>query len=459
MSLLARVQRFAARHSLWRETTRVVAAVSGGSDSVAMLFLLRDLHSRGALVLDAVAHLNHCIRPDADDDEMFCRALAERLGLPFESARVDVPAQARASKQSLELAGRLARRAFLDDVRRRRGAEGIATAHTEDDQAETVLLRLMRGAGSRGLAGIAPCRDRRLRPMLCATRRELQDDLTARGESWREDTTNADLTHLRNRVRHQLLPYLEEHFNPSARRALARTADVVRAEDEALARLAAAATVSIVRRDDRGVFIDGRLLRAQPEAIARRVAIFALNLAGASSPEHDEVAAILDATAGEVSAIDLSGVRAEHFAGNVVLVPSGRLPAPTPPASFRFDLPVPGVVRTDAGWLVQAEAYDCPQLQVAEAAIAQIDAAAVVGGLIVRSRQPGDRVRPVGLGGTKKLQDVLVDRKVSRDERGHVPIVLDETGRIVWVAGHVVGEEFRVTERTKGVIILKLRRI
>jgi tRNA(Ile)-lysidine synthase len=412
-----------------------------------MLLLLHELQTRGELTIESIAHLNHQIRPEADADESFCRALAERLGIAFVAARVDVPGAAREKKQSLELAGRVARREFLDHVRRASGADCIATAHTEDDQAETILLRLMRGTGSRGLAGIAPCRDRRVRPMLCATRAELRQLLEQRGERWREDATNADLTHLRNRVRHELLPYLEQHFNPSVRRGLARTADVARAEDGLIARMAIAASVCVLEPHRGDITIDTDRLSVLPEAVQRRVVMQALTTSQSRAPSFDDVERVL--------------ARTEHFRGKLVLVPYGDGPsaAPSPPAPFCFELPVPGDVRTDADWIIEAEEFALPQGRVAQPDVAQIDAAAVAGGLFVRSRRPGDRIRPVGLGGSKKLQDVLVDRKVRRKERDAVPIVTDATGRIVWVAGHVLGAEFGVTEGTKGVIILKLRRI
>jgi tRNA(Ile)-lysidine synthase len=449
---------------MWRPDTRVIAAVSGGSDSVAMALLLHELHGAGELRLEAIAHVNHGIRAEAADDERFCRALAARLDVPFVTRQVDVPALAREKKQSLELAGRLARRALLDEVRRDRQADCIATAHTEDDQAETVLLRLLRGTGTRGLAGIAPCGDRRIRPVLCTTRAELRRWLDARGESWCEDVTNADVSHARNRVRHELLPYIEQHFNPSVRRALARAADVVRGEDELLARVAAAATVGITCCDDRGVSMDSRALAALPEAVARRVVMHALAAARMVAPSHDEITSILDVAAGRRAAFDLSCIRAEHFGGKVVLVPRGRVGSSAPsvarsPAPFCLDLPVPGQVRTDSGWVVEATAFDRPQPVEVASDVAQIDAATISEGLMVRNRRVGDRLRPAGLGGTKKLQDVLVDRKVPRGERDALPIVTDKQGRIVWVAGHVLDEEFRVTGRTKGVIILKLRHI
>jgi tRNA(Ile)-lysidine synthase len=439
MPVLEKVRRFAVRHALWRPETRVVAAVSGGSDSVAMLCLLHDLHVGGELRLAGVAHLNHQIRPEADDDEAFCRALADRLGTPFVSARVDVPARARDQRQSLEIAGRIARRRFLDEVLRDLPADVAATAHTEDDQAETVLLRLMRGSGQRGLAGIAPSTGSRIRPVLAVSRQTLRAELTARGETWREDATNADLANPRNRVRHELLPYLTTHFNPSAVRGLARAADVARAEDELLERMAAAAAVVLVQRDGRTVSLDADELRAAPEAIRRRVVRQVLASVQRRAPSFDDVRRVIE--------------QMEPFRGKRVLVHDVSAP-------FSFELPVPGKVRTGSGWEIEATSFDRPQDLERRSDTAQIDAATLTGGLTVRGRQPGDWVRPLGLGGRgKKLQDVLVDRKVPRHERDSVPVLSDASGRIVWVAGHVLGEEFRVTASTNAVIILKLRRI
>jgi tRNA(Ile)-lysidine synthase len=438
MPLLPRVRRFAARHDLWQQGTRVLAAVSGGSDSVAMLFLLHELQARGDLELAAVAHVNHQMRSVAGEDEAFCRALATRLGIPFASTSVDVPALARSRKQSLELAARIARHAYLAELRATLGADVVATAHTRDDQAETVLMRLMRGTGSKGLAGILPRRQFRVRPVLCASRAELRDYLHARNEGWRDDETNLDVTNPRNRVRHELLPYLQRHFNPEIQLALARTAETLAAEDAWLDRITAAACLDVIERTPSEFAVQVDRLRLFPEAVQRRILHRALAESLGRAPSHHDVVSLLG--------------RMEHFRGKWVLVNK-------PAAPFRLELAVPGEVRTGAGWLVQAELFDTPQRCTPRADVAQIDAATVTGTLVVRSRRPGDRLRPVGLGGTKKLQDVLVDRKVSRHDRANVPIVTDATERIIWVAGHVLGEEFRVTERTKAVIILNLRRI
>jgi tRNA(Ile)-lysidine synthase len=468
MALLGRVRRFATQHELWRAETRIVAAVSGGSDSVAMLLLLHDLHSRGELRLDAVAHFNHRIRLEADGDERFCAALAERLGITFVEATVDVPAVARQQRQSLEVAGRLARRTFLLNVRRERGADVIATAHTQDDQAETVLLRILRGAGHRGLGGIAPRARRLVRPVLFASRDELRTELQRRDVVWREDETNADVANPRNRVRHELLPHLEQRFNPSARRALARLADVARADEELLSRQAAAASVRA------GLHVAGGSLTLDsgaavlPQAIRRRVIIHALTaLRPATAPALRHVEAVEAVLCGRQRAIEIPGLRVEHSGRSVVLVSKSAPGAPAP--RFKADLPIPGEVRwPEAGVVVQADGpFDCtrgepwtrPDGHAINADMVVVAADRLATSLVVRNRWPGDWLRPLGLGGRKKLQDVLIDRKVGREVRDFVPIVTDAEGRIVWVAGHLIGEEFAVTDRTNAVIILKLRRI
>src|SRR3954469_984061 len=175
MATIDNVRRYAARHSLWTPGTRIVAAVSGGSDSVALAFVLRDLAARNQLVLAGVAHLHHRIRGGAADaDAAFCRELADRLGVPVVIGEADVPAEAHEHGVSIEVAGRHARQRFFREALASIAADRIAVAHTRDDQAETVLLRLTRGAGTGGLGGMAPLRDHLIRPVLDATRRELE---------------------------------------------------------------------------------------------------------------------------------------------------------------------------------------------------------------------------------------------------------------------------------------------
>ena len=467
MELLDRVSRFAAQHGLWAPETRVVAAVSGGSDSVAMLFLLRELAARGELTLAGLAHLNHHIRgAESETDAEFCRTLGVRLELPVFSGDADVPALALREGGSLELVGREARQRFYADVLNSARAQRMALAHTRDDQAETVLLRLMRGAGSAGLAGIAPRRGQLVRPLLHLTREELQTSLRERHETWREDTTNLDRSIPRNLIRHEVLPILRT-MNAQADAALARAADALRVDAELLETLANAAYLQVVKagNDDNSVIVSGELTKL-PAALATRVARYALETA---NPEGsyglEEARALCAFAAGGVDS-HLSGLRMERFGSSAVLlirrVDQVHQVHQVPAVDFpELRLGIPGTVEAPYGsWSLSAEGpLPRPASVDHGSGTAVVDARELGDHLIVRPRRPGDRLQPLGAPGRKKVQDVLVDRKVPKDDRDRVPIVTTEKGDIVWVAGQVLAEPFRVTSLTSSVVILTLRRI
>jgi tRNA(Ile)-lysidine synthase len=476
--IIDNVRRFGAQHQLWAPEVRVVAAVSGGSDSVAMLLILHELASRGEVVLAGLAHLNHQIRgPEADGDAAFCRDLAARLGIPALMSTADVPALAAAEKASLEVAGRHQRQRFFSEIVQSGKANRIAIAHTRDDQAETVLLRLTRGAGALGLSGMVPRRGPLVRPVLDATRIELQEFLGARGEAWREDATNLDLSNPRNFVRHQVLPQLRR-INPQADAALARAADLLRIDADLLETLANAAFVQNVesasarefpelRRDkvdaeSMVVVIRAEGLAKLPAALATRVARYALETANPSRSYGLEEAQALCAFAAGGTADDLPGLDMERLGAKVVL--SKREPGEVPTVvSFELRLSVPGTVEPPhKAWAITAEGPMAVPAEIAEldrgGRSVVVDASELGDHLIVRARRSGDRLQPLGAPGRKKVQDVLVDRKVPRDDRDRVAIVTTQKGQIVWVAGEALAEPFRVTPLTKSVVVLTLRR-
>lgn len=482
-NLVDRVSRFAAQHKLWSAGTRIVAAVSGGSDSVAMLKLLRALAARGEMVLAGLAHLNHHVRGDAADaDAGFCRDLAARLEIPAIVGDADVPALAARGRVSLEVAGREARQQFYREAMQSASATAVAVAHTRDDQAETILLRLTRGAGSAGLAGIAPRRGPLVRPVLGATRNDLQSYLEQQGESWREDATNLDRSIPRNLVRHEILPALRA-INAGADLALARAAELLRIDADFLETLANAAYVQIVSPADQdgaelrsgapandkdGVVVKARELTKLPAAVATRVARYALETANPEGSYGFEESRALCAFAAGEAVATLPGLRLERFGVNAVLlsrVHGAHAVDGVPGASVDFPalrLRIPGTVGAPHGaWTVSAEGPMPRPVPVAVdrgAETAVVDARALGDLLIVRPRRPGDRLQPLGAPGRRKVQDVLVDRKVPRDDRDLVPIVTTEKGDIVWVAGQVLADPFRVTPLTSSVVILTLRR-
>ena len=479
MSLRACALATIRRHGLARPGERVLVGLSGGADSVALLHLLRALEQDGLLTVAGAAHLNHQLRgAEADADEAFCAALARRLGVSFRSERADLPARARAEKRSIEDTARAVRYEFLARAADELGADAVAVAHTRDDQAETFLLRLLRGSGTRGLAAIYPRAGRVIRPLLDAGRAELRAYLVSIGETFREDASNADVRIPRNRIRHELIPYLALHVSPGVTDVLARDAALARQDEEFLRDEAINLAAGIVLTDG-AVRIDVAGLAGAPRALSSRVVHAALQrLAGSRSISFhhvEQVFALADA-AGEGGAVSLPGQYAVRAGGAIVLRPgrgrgrAGELVHRSPKGeggnSFAFVLSIPGEVELRPQRLrIGAEAASAPgggierQSQwVGRGHDVGVAAGAVILPLAVRNRRPGDRFRPLGAPGGRKLQDFLVDRKVARDERDSLPLVVDGRDRIVWVVGQAVAEDFRVTDPSQGVLLLKVRR-
>jgi len=470
MDLLSRVRQFVRQHDLIAPGTRVVAAVSGGSDSVALVHILHALAAAGELRLAGVAHFNHQLRPSAVDDERFAAGVAASLGLPFTRDGEDVAARASRERRSIEDAGRTARHAFFERARATLDADVVALGHTRDDQAETVLLRLTRGAGPRGLAGMHPRNGRVIRPLLGCRRQDLRAWLDERTLPFVEDETNQDVNIPRNRVRAELMPLLAMRFNPGIVDVLADQADLARDASAWMETMAAELESRVVRRSTtaRGEplrEIDVAGLRAAPLALQRATLWRVMSDVAGRRPVafgHVDAALRLTEEHGETR-IDLPGQRLERIGPSVVLTgrvagAEGRRAADEPSNLFRFPLSIPGeVALPDAGWIVSAHAARATVGKPAGSDEALIRLDVCRGSLAVRNRRPGDRFRPVGLDGQKKLQDYFVDRKVARAQRDTVPLVVDETDRIVWVAGFGIDEAFRVTDPAQAVIILKLK--
>ena len=461
------------RHNLAGSRTRVVVALSGGSDSVALTCVLSELEASGELALAGLAHFNHQLRAHADRDEQFSVSLADTIGRPILVEREDVRIRAGAEHRSIEDAAHAARHEFFNRALAHFGADCVAVGHTRDDQAETFLLRLLRGAGPKGLAAMHPRNGFIVRPLLECRRADLQDYLAGRGVQYVEDETNNDVSIPRNRVRAELLPLLESRFNPSVVDVLADQAELAREEwlwmEEALGTL-----------DLEPGTLDIPTLQRAPVALRRLAMWKAMTRAADGRPvsfRHVEAALQLIESPSRDGlnpspsdrSLDAPGQIVERVGSRVVL--RGRVGATEADAAtvslFRYLLPVPGEVTLfEAGCIVSAEPAAAGPLtadvEAIRAATGNGSAAVVrngswTGPLAVRNRRPGDRFRPLGLGGQKKLQDFFVDRKVARQHRDGVPLVVDETDRIVWVAGHGIDEAFRVTDASQAVVILKLR--
>jgi len=489
VSVLYRVRRFITQHKLLGPESRVVAAVSGGSDSIALLQVLHDLHRAHEVQLVGVAHFNHQLRDAADADERFVMAAAARLDLRGVADREDVAARAKRAGQSVEDAARTARHEFLERARVMLGADVVAVGHTLDDQAETLLLRMLRGAGPRGLSGMHPRSGSVVRPLLACRRDDLKSwlaDRRARGVpacDYVTDETNVDVSIPRNRVRLELVPFLQARFNPSIVETLANEAALLR---DVWAWMEEASASFRTRPHELEIADLERL----PIAL-RRLVIWQAMAAESDGREitADHVADVIrlihaghDA---DGKGIDAPGQHVQRIGGRIVLKnrtkgsqgsggpggsenPHNLENYPSPPNLenlFCFPLSIPGEVLVEAaGCVVAADDSGAggdaagPGATAGNGVVALVRRDRVQGSLVVRNRRPGDRFRPVGLNGSKKLQDLFVDRKLPRDERDRVPIVVDESDRIVWVAGYGIDEAFRVTDPSQAVLVLRLTR-
>ena len=469
MTILDSVRRTIRAHALLPRGSRVAVALSGGADSVALLFALRDIAAAEGIEVAGAAHLNHQLRGgEADADEVFCCDLARALALPIDIERVNVAQRARDTAVSIEQAAHTERYAFFERAAARLVATAVGVAHTRDDQAETFLLRLLRGAGPRGLSGMHPRSGLVVRPLLETPRADVREFLRERQIAFRKDASNDDVAIPRNRIRHELLPILEERFTPGIVDVLDREATIAREDAAFLDEAAQRAAERLISRSARDVTFDASALLAEPPAVARRVIRLAQQMAagphgfvGFDATEAVRRFAVSKST----GQLDLPGHRVNRRGGRVVLTGSRGREKPTPAPDFLYQLEVPGrVLVPEAFCTISADMRGVRPGRVLDelgqrgernAAIAVVDAERVTSPLSVRNRRPGDTFRPLGLRGRKKLQDFFVDAKIDRFAREIAPVIIDAAGQIVWVAGHALAEEFKVTDATKDVVILK----
>lgn len=469
--LVGQVARIAQTKQLFGRGDRILVAVSGGPDSVALLALLAALAPSWNLSIWAI-HFNHGLRGDeSDEDAQFvadlCRQLeirliCERIALKHRSPAASGPRK----RLSLQEAAREARYEALLRVGASLGVDKIALGHTADDQAETLVMWMLRGAGAAGLSGIPPLRESTfIRPLLTITRRDILAYLQEQGLQFRVDSSNAKPLYLRNRIRHELLPVLKQ-FNPAVIEVLKRQAEILREEDLYLEQVVAEQVARLVREDDENgeLVMDRGNLLALPIALQRRIIRALVRRAGKlrNGPRFEAITAILEKVIGGRSGAALTIhnvlVRRDY---SVIRFRSSRRDAHSSVwETSIIDLPLP--VPSIQPWpltrqLIRVRLSDADHIQALTRSenTAMLDAERLTMDLRVRVWKPGDSFQPLGMSGRKKLQDYFADIKLSRDERRRVPLVVAPEG-IVWVGGHRIDHRFRVTPATRRVLIVEL---
>lgn len=488
--LPARVEAFAREESLLRPGDRVLVAVSGGADSLCLLDVLMAMREPWGLTVEA-AHFDHCLRAGSAEDAAFVSAWCRERGVPV-SAGAWHQAHEAAGHGGLEAAAHRARYDFLQAVADERGAHRIAFGHTADDQAETVLMHLLRGSGLRGLVGLAPRNGKAIRPLLTTSAAETRAWCRFRGIDWREDPTNAEPVAFRNVVRRDLVPVLRR-LNPALDRAVSRTTGALRVDYTFLRDAAEAARRSCVERRGDAFVIRRQAYGRTPEAVRRHViqGLFEEVLPEGRQGDYEHVLAADRLVMGGRGGASLSlpgrvELRLEYDVAVLERQPSrsaGSTPASgyPPPSSplgtggggqapalretlsvespaddparrhpqaalwESAELPIPGAVApAGAGWRLVAAWCEPPrELAPADANVAWLDPARVRPPLLVRPWLPGDRFVPSGMRHSQKVQDLFVNAKVPRNRRRLVPVVLSES-TIVWVGGVRLAEAARL---------------
>jgi len=457
------------RYRMLEPGEAVVVGLSGGPDSVALAHVLQSLRSKFHLKL-YLAHLHHGLRgKSADQDQALVAKLAERWQLPLCLERADVRSLAKRRGLSLETAGRQARYDFLERTRQAAGAGRIALAHHADDSIETLLINLLRGAAAAGLAGIPPVRGPIIRPLIASTRSSILAYLKAHQLKWREDPSNRDLRFLRNRVRHELLPKLES-LNPGVRKVLYRTAKALAEEDEALGWAADRILGQAELRGSEGLRWQRKVLGDAPVGLRlvwyrRQLESWQGNLLGLTQAH---LLALDDLATGEKPQAEVhlpGGLRGRRRYERMELVLAR--PAVLPRTRPELLLPVPGQVAWPLGenGSARLSAESAPQplrftkknssgnLKLCQA---WLDPDRLAGPLLVRGFQPGDRIRPLGFTGTRKLKDVFMELRLSRELRRVWPVVTAGS-RVVWVPGYRIAREFQLTPASRQALRLEFQ--
>ena len=479
------MHRFILRHAMIKNGETVLVAVSGGADSLALLYGLHALHSQLDCQLH-VAHLNHCLRPDADADADFVQQHAAHLELPCTIQSTDVPRLVKQWKLSVETAARKARYQFYEEVSTHIGATKVALGHHQDDTVETVLMNLIRGSGSTGMKGITPVRDLRfIRPLSGFTRRQIETFLASKGLAPRPDSTNTDTRYLRNRIRHALIPKLESDYNPNIKVGLSRTADVLGAESEYLDTVAQKAFDTCrVRDPDRvkalttleSVVLDRQKFQQFHIAVQRRVLrlSFFEMLGSLGDLYFSHCEAMLNLIKGSTPNAALAlpnNLRFRRVYQCLIFEvnTSSRSSFTIETESFAYPLAVPGKtfiaalnteITAELGDIRSGETLRLPDgryeaiFDYEKIKRAFADLPSETFPLTVRNRLQGDRFQPYGMRGTKKIKDFMIDAKVPRYERDRIPMLVC-SDKVLWVVGYTTSDPFKIHSGTRQYLYLR----
>lgn len=458
--LLEKFTHFIEKHHLIEKKDYVLVAVSGGIDSVVLLHLLYQLRNLFQLKIEII-HLNHGLRgQQADQDQRFVEGLSKVYGIPVISRKVNVPKFILKKNLSEEQGARILRYRFFKWVLKQTKADCLALGHQADDQVETVIDHFLRGSGVKGLSGIPIQRDKFIRPLLFATRQEIETYAKLYSLHYVIDSTNVMVKYRRNRIRHELIPYLKQHFNPAIEAVVLRTATIMDEIEHYLndqAQFALEKCLEVQKKDKIILDINSFLnyfITIQKYMLLQILERLNLDRSILSAQRLDRILKLIsDRRAGKKFQLTVDWeIRIEHNVLSVVKTRQG---------DFEFEVAINDMISLFDGDLKFATQLitlnQLPEQFSEDRNTEYVDFDQIQGGLKLRNFRPGDRFRPLKLQGEKKISDYFIDQKILFHARKEIPLLVCDRG-IIWVVGHQIDDRFKITHNTRRILKLQIER-
>ena len=465
--MISRIRCFIEEKQMIQPKDRIMVGISGGPDSVCLLFVLLELCRELDFEVAAV-HVNHGLRgAEADRDEAFVKTLCREQGVPLQVFRCQVRERAEREKLSLEEAGRLCRYEVLEQEAVRMGCSRIAVAHHANDQAETMLFHLFRGTGIKGLSGMEPVRGRVIRPLLCVERREILAWLEERKIPWCTDSTNEEQTYTRNRIRHSILNCAEKEINPRAVQHMVQTAEELSEIEEFLEEETKKAYLLCVRKEEQGCFVFQEACKKQHPLLRERVFRTCLrDFGGLRDVERLHIrllTELLEKQTGSMLSLPGGRTAVKEYQGVRIFRTPAEQPEKERTHTLEKEEALQGLVPKIPGscsvgeetWVFSLENAEKYQRIPEKTYTKWFDYDKIEKSLNIRRRMPGDYLEINREHGKKKLKDYLIDQKVPAEERARLWLLADGS-HILWVPGRRISEGYKVTEETSRILKVQI---
>lgn len=445
-------------YNMLEKGDRVLVGLSGGPDSLALLHVLIGIKEMYDLHICA-AHVNHSLRgQESDDDQRFVEEFCRSWGMPVYVLKVDIKEISKNNKISLEEAGRIARYQFFNNTLEKIDAQKIAVAHNANDNAETVLMRIIRGTGIEGLAGIKPVRDNIIRPLIEITREEIEEYCSVNQLSPRIDSSNKENKYTRNKIRLKLIPYLKDEFNKNIVDTVNRMSNLSSIDNKIINDLISNILQEIIiSQNEEYIILNLDKINKQPKYIIPKLIRKAIYLIKGDLVEieytnlEDTVKFIFQSKTGSMLHLP-HNIKIKKSYNELIIYKNYIKKNGN---KYNYPLIIPGITNICEGeFKIESYLEDTKSQTNTNKYIQVFDYDLIKEGLFIRTRKEGDLITPKGMKGTKKLKDYFIDKKVPKDDRDSIPIV-SKGNEIIWIVGYCINDKYKVNENTKNKLVLK----